>query len=79
MHYNINKICKGFRSNEYLFLISQMPRFKHCIFSIFKLTIFLFLLSIFLFLHFYIAAFLYFPFSNDTPEKERKGNKLLFL
>ena len=33
---NMNKICKGFKNNDYLFLISQMLRYKHCIFSIFN-------------------------------------------
>ena len=35
--------CKHFKKNNYLFLNSQMPRFKHCIFSIFPFSIFLFL------------------------------------
>ena len=57
----MNTICKelGF------LLISQMPRFKHCILSIFKLSIFLFRLSIFLlsgFLDFWI-----FPFFFSVP------------
>ena len=62
-HYNMNKMCKGFKNNDYLFLIFQMPFFKHCIFSIFKLLIFLFLLSIFLFLHLWITGFLHFTFA----------------
>ena len=32
---------------DFLLLIFQIPRFKHCIFFTFKLSIFLFLLSIF--------------------------------
>ena len=63
--YNMNTICKelGF------LLISQMPRFKHCILSIFKLSIFLFRLSIFLlsaFLDFWIFPFFFsVPFSGN--------------
>ena len=52
------------------FTISQMPRFKHCIFFIFQLSIFVFLLSIFVFLHFCITAFLHFcisAFSISVP------------
>ena len=40
-------ICKRFKNYDFLLWISQMPRFKHCIFFIIQLFIFLFLLSIF--------------------------------
>ena len=61
-HYNKNKMFKGFENNDSDLDLSNAA-FKHCIFSIFKLSIFLFLLPIFLFLHFRISAFLHFPFS----------------
>ena len=57
-------MCKRFKNNEYLFMVSQMPRFRLCIFSIFQLPIFLFLLSIYLFyLYICIYAFLHFCIS----------------
>ena len=53
----MNKICKDFENIDYLFLVSQMPRFRRCIFSIFQLSIFLFRFCIFVFLYFLIFAF----------------------
>ena len=72
-------ICKRFKNNDYLLLVSQMPRFRHCIFSVFQLfsistfhfhiSTFYFCISAFQhfcnfeFLHFCISAFLHFRFS----------------
>ena len=75
----MNKMCKGFKNNDYLFLIFQMPFFKHCIFSIFKLLIFLFLLSIFLFLHLWITGFLHFTFAVPLYLKNYLTTETQFL
>ena len=69
-----------FKNNDYLFLVSQMPRLRRCIFSIFNFLFFnfyfrfslffLFLLSIFLFL-LCIFALLHFPFSIPFSGKRQ--------